>query len=64
MTYLLASYHFAKLAYREIKRTGGYTGLSDDQCVAARHEIETLVGLEEFYEIEEQTVEKHKRGKR
>jgi methylisocitrate lyase len=64
MTYLLASYHFAKLAYREIKRTGGYTGLSDDQCVAARHEIEALVGLEEFYEIEEQTVEKHKRGKR
>src|SRR6476661_8456843 len=64
MTYLLASFHFAKRAYQEIKRTGGYTGLSDDQCVAARHEIEALVGLEEFYEIEEQTVEKQKRGKR
>jgi len=58
MTYLLASFHFAKLAYDEIKRTGGYTGLSREQCVAARQEIETLVGLEEFYEIEEQTVEK------
>ncbi len=64
LTYLLASFHFAKLAYREIKRTGGYTGLTGEQCVAARHEIETLVGLDEFYEIEEQTVEKKKWGKR
>ena len=58
MTYLLASFHFAKRAYQEIKRTGGYTGLSNDECVAARHEIETLVGLDAFYEIEEETVEK------
>ena len=58
MTYLLASFHFAKLAYGEIKRTGGYTGLSPKECVAARQEIETLVGLDAFYEIEEQTVEK------
>jgi len=58
MTYLLASFHFAKLAYGEIRRTGGYTGLSEEQCVAARQEIETLVGLDEFYAIEEQTVEK------
>ena len=64
MTYLLASFHFAKLAYAEVKRTGGYTGLSPKQCVAARHEIETLVGLDAFYEIEEQTVEKKKWGKR
>ena len=64
MTYLLASFHFAKLAYAEIKRTGGYSGLSHAQCVAARHEIETLVGLDAFYEIEEQTVEKKKWGKR
>ena len=58
MTYLLASFHFAKRAYQEIKRTGGYTGLSNDECVAARHEIETIVGLDAFYEIEEETVEK------
>lgn len=61
MTYLLASFHFAKLAYAEIRRTGGYTGLSHAQCVAARHEIETLVGLDAYYEIEEQTVEKRER---
>ncbi len=64
LTYLLASFHFAKLAYQEIKRTGGYTGLTQEECVAARQEIETLVGLDKFYEIEEQTVEKKKRGKR
>jgi methylisocitrate lyase len=57
LTYLLASYHFAKLAYQEIKRTGGYTGLTQEQCIAARKEIEMLVGLDEFYEIEAQTVE-------
>ncbi len=64
LTYLLASYHFAKAAYSEIKKTGDYTGMTREQCVAARHEIETLVGLDEFYEIEEQTVEEKKWGKR
>jgi hypothetical protein len=58
------SFHFAKLAYAEIKRTGGYTGLSTKECVAARQEIENLVGLDAFYEIEEQTVEKKKLPKR
>jgi methylisocitrate lyase len=64
LTYLLASFHFSKRAYQEIKRTGGYTGLTAKQCVEARQEIETLVGLDEFYEIEEETVEKKKWGKR
>ena len=64
LTYLLASFHFAGLAYREIRRTGGYTGLSREQCVAARQAIEDLVGLDEFYAIEEQTVEKKKWGRR
>jgi methylisocitrate lyase len=57
MTYLLAGFHVAKRAYQEIRRTGGYTGMSHAECVAARHEIETLVGLDEFYAIEEETVE-------
>ena len=61
LTYLLVSFHFAKLAHAEIKRTGGYSGLTQQQCVEARHEIETLVGLDEFYEIEEKTVEKESR---
>ena len=64
LTYLLASFHFARLAYQEIKRSGTYTGLTQEQCIAARRDIETLVGLDEFYEVEEQTVEKKKWGKR
>jgi methylisocitrate lyase len=64
LTHLLASFHFAKLAYQEIKRTGGYSGLTHEQCVEARRDIETLVGLDEFYEIEEQTVEEKKWGRR
>ena len=64
LTYLLVSFHYAKRAYQEIKNTGGFGGLTNEQCVAARHEIETLVGLDEFYAIEEQTVEEKKWGKR
>jgi hypothetical protein len=32
--------------------------------VTARHDIETLVGLDEFYAIEEETVEEKKWGER
>jgi methylisocitrate lyase len=64
LTYLLASFHFTRLAYQEIKRSGTYTGLTPEQCIAARHDIETLVGLDEFYEIEERTVERKKWPKR
>src|SRR5918996_3499112 len=41
LTYLLASFHFTRLAYQEIKRSGTYTGLTPEQCIAARHDIET-----------------------
>ena len=64
ITYLLASFHFTRLAYAEIKRTGGYSGLTHEQCVKARHDIEALAGRDEFYEIEEQTVAERKWGKR
>lgn len=64
LTYLLVSFHHAKRAYQEIRKTGGYKGLTNEQCVAARQEIEALVGLDEFYAIEEQTVEEKKWGKR
>jgi methylisocitrate lyase len=64
LTYLLVSFHYAKRAYQEIRKTGGFTGLTQQQCVAARQQIEDLVGLDEFYKIEEQTVEKKKWGRR
>jgi 2-methylisocitrate lyase-like PEP mutase family enzyme len=61
---LLLSFHFHKRALEELKATGDYTGLSHEECVTARHDIETLVGLDEFYAIEEQTVEDKKWGDR
>ena len=64
LTYLLVSFHFAKKALAEIHRTGEYTGMSNQEMVDARQQIEDLVGLEKFYEIEEATVEEKKWGKR
>ena len=64
LTYLLVSFHFAKKALQEIARSGNYTGMSFEDNIAARQQIEDLVGLEQFYEIEEATVEDKKWGKR
>ena len=64
LTYLLVSFHFAKKALQEIQRTGDHTGMTAQENVAARQQIEDLVGLEQFYEIEEATVEETRWGKR
>src|SRR5262245_11970734 len=61
---LLVSFHFNKRALEELKATGDFTGLSHKDCVTARHDIESLVGLDEFYAIEEETVEDKKWGER
>ena len=59
---LAVSFHFMKKALREVKKTGDYAGMTHEEFVAARQEIEDLIGLEDFYEIEEQTVEKKNGG--
>jgi 2-methylisocitrate lyase-like PEP mutase family enzyme len=64
LLYLLVSFHYAKQALTELKEKGEFTGLSQDACVTARHDIETLIGLDQFYEVEEETVEEKKWGKR
>jgi methylisocitrate lyase len=64
LLYLLVSFHFNKRALEELKATGDYTGLTQAECVTARHDIESLVGLDEFYAIEEETVEDKKWGER
>jgi methylisocitrate lyase len=61
---LVVGFHHAKRALTELKETGDYRGLSQDEMVTARHEIETLIGLDRFYEIEEETVEDKKWGQR
>jgi hypothetical protein len=64
LLYLLVSFHYAKQALTELKEKGEYSGLTPDACVTARHDIETLVGFDQFYEVEEETVEEKKWGKR
>ncbi|MDA1082473.1 MAG: isocitrate lyase/PEP mutase family protein [Gemmatimonadetes bacterium] len=64
VTYLLVSFYFAKQAYGEIERTGNYSGLAIQDWIDVRKEIEDIVGLDDFYRIEEATVEKGTRRKR
>jgi methylisocitrate lyase len=62
--FLLVSFHFAKKAMEEMKATGAYTGMTEEDNQAVRQAIEDLIGLEEFYAIEEDTVEETNWGKR
>jgi methylisocitrate lyase len=64
VTSLLAAFTAMKRAFTEIRETGTFTGLSAQECVDARQDIEDLVGLEQYYLIEEETVEKQRWGKR
>ncbi|MGZ8268569.1 MAG: isocitrate lyase/PEP mutase family protein [Burkholderiales bacterium] len=54
-------YHFMHQALEELKRTGDYTGMTEQAFVAARKAVEDTIGLEEYYEIERTTVEKRYR---
>lgn len=62
--FMLASLHFARKALEEMRDTGVYTGLTAEEAVAARQSVEDLIGLDAYYEIEEQTVEDKEWGKR
>ncbi len=61
---LLVSFHYNKRALGELRATGDFTGLSQEECVTARHDIESLFGLDAFYAIEEETVEEQRWGER
>lgn len=50
--------HFMKQALREILATGSYTAIGQDEFIALRKEIEDLIGLDAYYRIETETVEK------
>ena len=66
MGYKLATYPTALLCpvTQEMKRvitnlkTRGETGLPQDKMIVWRKEVEDLIGLEEYYEIESETVER------
>ncbi len=51
-------------ALLELKKTGDYTGISQEDYIIARKGVEDLIGLEDYYRIERETVEKlHKKKK-
>ena len=51
-------FHFMRKALLELRKTGDYTGIKSKDYITARKQIEDLIGLEEYYKIEEETVEK------
>ena len=50
--------HFMKEALAEMLRTGSYTGIGDNRFTTLRKEIEDMIGLDDYYEVEAKTVEK------
>lgn len=50
--------HFMKQALEEMQSTGEYTGVGANQFTAVRQEIEDLIGLDDYYQVEAETVEK------
>ena len=57
-------FHFMRKAFEELKRTGDYTGISEDDFRVARKQVEDIIGLEDAYRIERETVEKLYGGKK
>lgn len=51
-------FHFMRKALAELKKTGDYTGITEKEFVIARKQVEDLIGLEDYYRIERETVEK------
>ncbi len=50
--------HFMKEALGEMLKTGRYTGIGDNQFTTLRKDIEDMIGLDSYYEVEAATVEK------
>ncbi|MDA0661502.1 MAG: isocitrate lyase/PEP mutase family protein [Proteobacteria bacterium] len=55
--FLLAAVNGARQALREMKQSGVYSGFSTEQNVELRQYVEDTIGLDEYYAIEEATVE-------
>jgi len=55
---LCSAFHFMKKMLTELRETGEYKGLTNAEFVTARQDVEDIISLTEFYEIEANTVEK------
>ncbi|MGE0801180.1 MAG: oxaloacetate decarboxylase [Lautropia sp.] len=54
---LCSALHYQKQVLQAVRSTGQFDGMTQQQWVAARQEVEDLIDLTKFYEIEAQTVE-------
>jgi methylisocitrate lyase len=52
-------FHYMREALVELKKTGDYTGISEAAFITVRKQVEDLIGLEDYYRIERETVEKN-----
>jgi methylisocitrate lyase len=57
ISFIIAAYQGVRTALEQLKATG-YTGLDPERAIATRKAIETTIGLDQAYEVEEQTVER------
>ena len=55
---LLASFDAQRRMLGELKETGDFSFLSQENNIQIRQEIEDIINLEEYYDIEKSTVEK------
>jgi methylisocitrate lyase len=60
---LCTAFHFLKKALAELRQTGEYKGMSQAEYVASRQQVEDLIDLSKYYEIESQTVEARQQQK-
>jgi methylisocitrate lyase len=54
---LLPAFRAIQRMLAELRSTGTYTQMSEPEMVRARKDVEDLIRLEEYYAIEEETVE-------
>lgn len=58
---LCSAFHFVKQVLTELRETGSYTGMTNEEFVASRQQVEDIIDLTHAYEIEAQTVEARQR---
>ena len=54
---LCTAFHFLKKALTELREKGEYTGMTQAEYVASRQQVEDLIDLTRYYEIEAKTVD-------
>jgi len=60
---LCTAFHFLRKALTELREKGEYTGMTQAEYVASRQQVEDLIDLTRYYEIEAQTVEARQQQK-